>query len=62
MSVDPRKLEVLSTWYSVFCVLVDAYAEGEFTTQAFVEKSFQLRRELADAMPDVEADFRRKRN
>ena len=62
MPINEQTLEVVKAWYALFCVLVDGYAEGDMTHPTFVDKIFALRRELADRMPEVEAEFRKRRN
>jgi hypothetical protein len=52
---DPRKVEVLKVWYSVFCTLVDAHRQGEYTEAELVVKMCELRQELINQMPEVES-------
>ena len=51
---DPRLVEVLKVWYSVFCTLVDAHNEGEYTDVELAEKMRKLRLELVKRLPEVE--------
>ena len=65
MQIDPAKVEVLKVWYSVFCTLVDGHAEGESTDAAdaiFIQKMYELRRKLAERVPEVEADMAKHKN
>lgn len=53
------KVEVLKVWYSVFCTLADAHAKGEYTDGEFIKKIMDLRKHLAQAVPEVEAEMAR---
>jgi hypothetical protein len=57
MAIEESKVEYLKVWYSVFCVLVDAYTEGDFTDQLLIEKIIKLRNSLVTGMPEVEAQL-----
>jgi hypothetical protein len=62
--IDLAKVEVLKVWYSLFCVLVDSHAEGESSDTAdaiFIQKMYELRRQLAEKVPEVEKEFARQR-
>lgn len=54
---DPAKVEVLKVWYSVFCTLVDAYKNHEYTDAQFIEKMGLLREGLRKEVPQVEAEL-----
>jgi hypothetical protein len=54
---SPEKVEVLKVWYSVFCTLLDAYAEGEYRPDQLIEKMEVLRHELATRVPEVEREM-----
>jgi hypothetical protein len=56
---DSAKVEVLKVWYSVFCTLVDTYAEGERPASWLIEKIVKLREELAQQVPEVEREMAR---
>jgi len=56
---DPAKVEVLKVWYSVFCTLVDAYAEGKYSAGGFIDKIKTLRQALAERVPEVEKEMAR---
>jgi hypothetical protein len=55
-------LEVSKVWYSLFCTLMDGFAEGEFSREQVLDKLLVLRRELAERVPAVEAMMAKKRN
>jgi hypothetical protein len=52
---DPKLVEVLTVWYAVFCTLIDAHKQGEYTEAALVTKMCQLRHELIKRIPEVES-------
>lgn len=58
---DPARVEVLKVWYSVFCTLIDAHAEQEYTDAELIEKMQKLRTALAEAVPEVEEHLRKSR-
>jgi hypothetical protein len=59
MKDDPKRLEVLKVWYSVFCTLVDSHTAGESSDWAFMDKLLRLRHNLAEAVPEVEVEMAR---
>ena len=58
--VDPRKVEFLKVWYSLFCTLMDAWGDGEYTDTVLVQKLVKLRNLLTTRLPEVEADLLNK--
>lgn len=59
---DKAKVEVLKVWYSVFCTIVDAHAEGEYTDKQLLVKIVQLRRKLTENVPEVEREMAKHKN
>jgi len=57
MSVAPRKVEFLKVWYALFCTIMDAHSENEYTDTEAVAKLRQLRNSLTTRLPEVEAEL-----
>jgi hypothetical protein len=60
VSVNEEKVEFLKVWYALFCTLVDAHVDGEYTDSQLVSKLYQLRNSLTTRMPEVEAELLRQ--
>ena len=58
MNPDPRKVEVLKVWYSVFCTLMD----GNERDDQLVLKLRVLRQRLIEAYPQLEKELKRGKN
>jgi hypothetical protein len=54
---DPRKVEVLKVWYSVFCTLMD----GNESDAELLKKLRCLRERLMQAYPQLERELKESR-
>lgn len=61
MSVDERKVEFLKVWYALFCTIMDAHSDSEYTDAVAIQKFKQLRNSLVTRLPEVEASLLEKR-
>jgi hypothetical protein len=59
--VDERKVEFLKVWYALFCTIMDAHSDGEYTDTAAIFKLRDLRNSLTTRLPEVEAELLEKK-
>jgi len=59
MSLDPKKIEVLKVWYSIFCTIID---DKELSNDKILDKLFKLRQLLIQQDPDLEDVIKQMKN
>ena len=62
MSVNAEKVEFLKVWYSLFCTIMDAWSDKEYTDTEAVTKLRDLRNSLTTRLPEVEAELLNKQS
>jgi hypothetical protein len=58
---ESQKVEFLKVWYSLFCTIMDAWGDGEYTDAAAIAKLRDLRNALTTRLPEIEAALLGKR-
>ena len=55
-----EKVEFLKVWYALFCTIMDAHSDSEYTDAQAIKKLRDLRNALTTRLPEVEAELLRK--
>jgi hypothetical protein len=61
MAIDERKVEFLKVWYALFCTIMDAHSDREYSDVEAISKLRDLRNALTTRLPEVEADLLNRR-